>query len=103
MICLIFTKEDPEDFANYRPVSLTSVVYTVLELISKRAVLAFLSECKTCCQHGFLPHQACLSYLVILEVTLTRLGDGNTADVVYLDFAKARSQSDLLQVNLCCV
>ncbi len=56
------------------------------------AILSFLSECKaaTGCQHGFLPHRSCLSNLLMIEETIARLmDDGNTADVVYLDFAKA--------------
>ncbi len=83
---------DSVNVANYRPVSLTYVVYKVFENIVKRTILPFLSECNaiTSYQHGFLPHRSSISNLLILEETVTPLmDDGYTADVVYLDFAEA--------------
>ncbi len=58
----MFKKVDHEDFANYLPVSLTSVVCKAFERIFKRVILSFLSQCNT-------------------------MDDGNTADVAYFDFA----------------
>ncbi len=90
MICPIFKKGDPEGVSNYSPVSLTSVACKVFDRILKKAILSFLGECKaiTGCQHGFLS-RSCLSNLLILEEMITRLiNDVNSADVVYLDFAK---------------
>ncbi len=51
--CPIFKKGDPEDVANYRSVSLASVVCKIFERIIKRAMLSFLSKCKAIrgCQH----------------------------------------------------
>ncbi len=83
---------DPRGVANFRPVSLTSVVCKVFEHILKKAILSFLIQCTalTGSQHGFLPHRSCLSNLLILEETISQLmDDGNTADVVHLDFAEA--------------
>ncbi len=82
---------DPVNVANCRPVSLTSVVCKVFERILKRAILSFLipSKALTGCQHGSLSRRSCLSNFLILEETIARFMDnGNTAGVVYLDFAK---------------
>ncbi len=43
VICPTFKKGDPEDVANYHPVSLTSVAYEVFERILKRVILAILT------------------------------------------------------------
>ena len=41
-------------------------------------------------QHGFVPRRSCLSNLLITEERVTRIIDsGETADMVFLDFAKA--------------
>ncbi len=72
--------------------SQTSIVCKGFEQILRRAILSFTIERKeiTGCQQGFLPHRSCLSNLLILEEAITRLmDDGNTAGVVYLDFARA--------------
>ncbi len=81
----------PTTVTNFQPVSLTSVVCKFFERILKRATFPFLIQCEAfiCCQHGFLLHRSCFSNLLTLGETITRLmDDGNTAGVVYLDFAK---------------
>ncbi len=41
-------------------------------------------------QHGFLPRRSTLTNLLSAEETATRwLDEGDTVDIVYLDFAKA--------------
>ncbi len=94
VICPIFKNGDPWVFCRRRchPVSLTSVVRKAFERFLKRAMLSFLIQCKALSgwQHGFLPHRSCHSNLLIREETTTRLmDDGNAADGVYIDFAKA--------------
>ncbi len=90
-ICAIFKKGDPGDVVNNHPVSLTLVACKIFERILRRAILSFPIQYKalTGCQRGFLSHRSSLSNILILEETIARLmDDGNTADVVHLDFAK---------------
>ncbi len=85
-------KGDPEDVCNYRPVSLTSIIFYILERIFKRAFLSFLSDTRSIIpnQHGFLPCWSCLSNLLVFEEAVTSMIDeGDTVDLIYLDFAKS--------------
>ncbi len=67
--CPIVKKGDPEDAANYRPVSLTSVLCKIFELLLKKALLLFLTETRSLSlsQHGFFPRRSCLPYLILQE------------------------------------
>ncbi len=80
---------DPRQF---RPSSLTSVVCKIREMILKEKLLAHLSQLSllTTKQHGFLPRRSTLTNLLSAEETVTRwLDEGDTVDIVYLDFAKS--------------
>ncbi len=57
----------------------------------KKITLSFRSACSvmTGCLPGFMARQSCLSYHLLLKEKVIRLmDDSNTADVVYVDFAK---------------
>ncbi len=80
---------DPRQF---RPISLTSVVCKFLEPTLKERLLSHLFQLSllTTRQHGFLPRPSAVKNLLSAEETVTRwLDEGDTADIVYLDFDKA--------------
>jgi hypothetical protein len=88
----IYKKGSKSDPNNYRPVSLTSVPCKLLESIIKDSVMDHLltQELIKDSQHGFMPGRSCASNLAIFLDTATKvLDDGKSADIFYLDFAKA--------------
>ena len=88
----IFKKGSKTDAANYRPVSLTSVICRVLESLLRDVIVDHLVRHKLIynTQHGFVPRRSCLTNLLEYLEEMTRLVDeGHNVDVIYLDFAKA--------------
>ncbi len=76
----------------FRPISLTSVICKIVETILKEKLLSHLSQLSllTTGQHGFLPRRSTVIHLLSVEETVTRwLDEGDTVEIVYLDFAKA--------------
>jgi len=83
------SKAKPE---NYRPVSLTSIIGKILESIIKDQIASHLDHFNLIqkSQHGFTKGKSCLTNLLeFLEGVTSDLDDGNSVDLVYLDFAKA--------------
>ena len=81
-----------KDVSNYRPISLTSTVSKILESIVKSAIMAHLlsNNLIRSSQHGFMAKKSCLTNLLHCMEEITKiLDDGDVADVLYLDFAKA--------------
>ena len=88
----LFKKGKRDQPQNYRPVSLTSVVGKILESIVKDNIVLHLEKYKLLAdsQHGFLSGKSCLTNLLdFLETVTSEVDEGNSADVVYLDFSKA--------------
>ena len=88
----IFKKGKRDDPANYRPVSLTSVVCKVLESIVRDKIIEHLDKNKPLrvSQHGFMRHRSCLTNLLkFFEEVLKKLYKWVPVDVIYFDFAKA--------------
>ena len=78
--------------SNYRPISLTSIVSKLLEKILKAAIMSHLTENSLLrsSQHGFMSKKSCLTNLLhSMEEVTNILDDGDCADILYLDFAKA--------------
>ena len=77
---------------NYRPISLTSIVCKIFESLIRDGITAHLhmNNVINASQHGFMSKKSCLTNLLEYLEELTRLVDeGNSVDVIYLDFAKA--------------
>ena len=78
--------------SNYRPVSLTSVIYKMLECIIKDHLLQYFMRNKfiTSRQHGFRPGHSCETQLIrVLDDWTSALELGHQVDVIYLDLQKA--------------
>ena len=78
--------------ANYRPISLTSVVCKVLEAIIRNQLMDFLVETGQISrhQHGFRPRRSCSTQLLeVIEEWSRSLEESKPIDAIYLDFRKA--------------
>ena len=78
--------------ANYRPVSLLSVILKVMENIIRDKIAGHVSTwgLLTERQHGFIPKRSCLTNLLaFMDEITSRLENGERVEVCYLDFHKA--------------
>lgn len=88
----LFKKGKRDQAENYRPISLTSVVGKIFESILKDQLVDYLERNKFLLdsQHGFRRGRSCLTNLLDFFESVTEyLDDGQSVDIVYLDFAKA--------------
>ena len=86
----IFKKGSRKKPGNFRPVSLTSVVWKMLESIIRDKILAHAESMLSVHQHGFLRGKSCLTNLLeTLEAWTKSVDDGSGVDVVFLDYQKA--------------
>lgn len=88
----IFKKGKKDDPANYRPVSLTSVVCKVLEGLIRFKLVDHLekSDVLSGSQHGFMAGRSCMTNLLeTFENWTTALDEGHGLDVLFLDYRKA--------------
>ena len=90
-ITAIFKKGKRYLSANYRPVSLTSIICKVMEgVIRDKLVDHLLSHGLSEHQHGFVHGRSCaLQLLTVLNQWTEMLDNGKPVDVMYMDFAKA--------------
>ena len=86
----IHKKGSKNSVANYRPISLTSIIMKVYERIIRADLLRRCSSKLNKHQHGFLPGKSCETQLIPFYDNLARtLNGGSRTDVIYFDFAKA--------------
>ena len=88
----LFKKGKRDRPENYRPVSLTSIVGKIFESIVKDNIVKHLDRHNLIkgSQHGFTKGRSCLTNLLqFIESVTKSVDDGNSLDIVYLDFAKA--------------
>ena len=88
----LFKKGSRNNYVNYRPVSLTSVICKLLETIIRDRTKDFLVKHKLInpSHHGFLKARSCLTNLLCFLEEITKwVDEGSPVDVIYLDFQKA--------------
>ena len=88
----VFKKGSKSDPANYRPVSLTSVVCKILERLIAEVVIEHIKSNNLTCaqQHGFSKGKSTVTNLLeALDVWTEALSHGLPVDIIFLDYAKA--------------
>ena len=92
LVTPVFKKGNRSTPANYRPISLTSIVCKILEHIIHTSVISYFerNNILTDCQHGFRKHRSCETQLILMINDLSRgLNDKQQIDAILLDFSKA--------------
>uniref|UniRef100_A0A8C7WVC6 Reverse transcriptase domain-containing protein n=1 Tax=Oryzias sinensis TaxID=183150 RepID=A0A8C7WVC6_9TELE len=88
----MFKNGDRNDPANYRPISLTSVICKLMEKIVKSVIVKYFDTNGLYSgeQHGFQENRSCVSNLILArEEWAKKVDKGEMIDVVYVDFSKA--------------
>lgn len=88
----IYKKGDKLVAANYRPISLTSIICKAMEKIIVTKIREFLSKKQVITdeQHGFVPRRSTVTNLLLcLDYWTANWNDRVPTDVVYLDYEKA--------------
>ena len=91
-ITALFKKGSKKVASNYRPVSLTSIVYKCLEKIVRERIISFMKNEKLFSnrQYGFISGRSTqLQLLEVLDKWTEALDKGHSIDCVYMDYAKA--------------
>ena len=91
-VTAIFKKGSRSQPGNYRPVSLTCICCKILESFVRDVIVDHLNDNNlyTQCQHGFRNKRSCNTQLLeVMEEITDLLDNGDTVDIVYLDFRKA--------------
>lgn len=96
-ITLIQKEESRSDPANYRPVTVLSVISNVMEAIIVDTLMSYSEELSYVekQQHGFRHNRLCSTNLLLAKNIWTEAVDSGTGvDVVYLAFSKTFDRPD---------
>ena len=88
----VFKKGDRSSAANYRPISLTSVICKLLEHVIRSGMTAHFDKHNilVTTQHGFRKNRSCESQLILtIDDLASTLDEGGQTDTILLDFSKA--------------
>ena len=86
----VFKKGIKTLVANYRQISLLSIVCKLCERCVLKKLLPELIHVLTPLQHGFIPGRSCVTQLLsVLHDLGSSLDTGDEVDVIFLDFSKA--------------
>lgn len=88
----IFESGNKQDAANYRPISLTSIVCKVMESIIHEHMMQHLQRFNLISrdQHGFVNKKSCVTNLLeTYDIMSAAMEQGLPVDVIYTDFSKA--------------
>ena len=99
----LFKKGSRSEPANYKPISLTSILCKLMEKMIKDELMQYLIKHNLINkqQHGFVYNKACNTNLLETMDTLTKLlADKESFDLLLLDFAKAFDKVAHKRLNL---
>ena len=85
-------KEEKKYVKNYRPISLTSISWKIMEKIIRDKIMDHMEENLPFAldQHGFRKGKFCVTQLLgTLNDWTNNIDKGNGTDVIHLDFQKA--------------
>ena len=88
----MFKRGDASDPFNYRPIALTCIMCKLMEFIIKEQLLSYLLSKNLISkqQHAFIiKHSTTSNLLECIYDWSIALNDGNSVDVIYVDFKRA--------------
>ena len=89
-VCPVHKRDNKADVANYRPISLLSILSKIQEKCVLTRLLPHISEALFPMQHGFIKGLSCTTQLLqVFHEIGSNLDKRLETDIIYLDFSKA--------------